>query len=110
MSQPIVSLTNVRKTFGQNEVLKGVSLTVTKGQCVCIIGPSGSGKSTILRCINALTPIDSGFIVVDGIEVNDSKLDKLALRRKVGIVFQSPVLLPKLLLYLLSTSESLPKE
>jgi polar amino acid transport system ATP-binding protein len=94
MSQPIVSLTNVRKTFGQNEVLKGVSLTVIKGQCVCIIGPSGSGKSTILRCINALTPIDSGSIVVDGIEVNDPNLDKLALRRKVGIVFQSYNLFP----------------
>ena len=91
---PIVSIRDVRKSFGANEVLKGVSLDVARGACVCIIGPSGSGKSTILRCINALTPIDSGSITVDGIAVADPKLDKLALRRKVGIVFQSYNLFP----------------
>ena len=91
---PIVSLKDVRKSFGAVEVLKGVSLDVAPGECICIIGPSGSGKSTILRCINALAPINSGSITVDGIEVNDAKLDKLALRRKVGIVFQSYNLFP----------------
>ncbi len=91
---PIVSITDIRKSFGAIEVLKGVSFDVAKGECVCIIGPSGSGKSTILRCINALAPLNSGSIVVDGIEVNDGKLDKLALRRKVGIVFQSYNLFP----------------
>ena len=91
---PIVSLKDVRKSFGAVEVLKGVSLEVARGDCVCIIGPSGSGKSTILRCINALAPVNSGSITVDGIEVNDAKLDKLALRRKVGIVFQSYNLFP----------------
>ena len=91
---PIVTLRDVRKSFGANEVLKGVSLTVPRGACICIIGPSGSGKSTVLRCINALAPIDSGSIVVDGIEVADPALDKLALRRKVGIVFQSYNLFP----------------
>ena len=91
---PIVSLKDLRKSFGAVEVLKGVSLDVAPGECICIIGPSGSGKSTILRCINALAPINSGSITVDGIEVNDAKLDKLALRRKVGIVFQSYNLFP----------------
>ena len=91
---PIVSLNDVHKSFGAIEVLKGVSLDVGKGQCVCIIGPSGSGKSTILRTINALAPVNSGSIIVDGIEVNDAKLDKLALRRRVGIVFQSYNLFP----------------
>ena len=94
MPAPIVSITDIRKSFGAVEVLKGVSFDVAKGECVCIIGPSGSGKSTILRCINALAPLNSGSIVVDGIEVNDPKLDKLALRRKVGIVFQSYNLFP----------------
>ena len=93
-ASPIVSIRDVRKSFGAVEVLKGVSLDVAKGECVCIIGPSGSGKSTVLRCINGLAPVDSGSITVDGIEVNDAKLDKLALRRKVGIVFQSYNLFP----------------
>lgn len=90
----VVIVDNIRKSFGNNEVLKGVSFSVAKSQTICIIGPSGSGKSTVLRCINALAPIDSGSIKVDGIEVNDAKLDKLALRRKVGIVFQSYNLFP----------------
>jgi polar amino acid transport system ATP-binding protein len=67
---------------------------VMKGQVICIIGPSGAGKSTLLRCINALVPIDSGSILVEGQEVNDPKLDKLALRRKVGMVFQQYNLFP----------------
>lgn len=92
--QPIVSLRNVRKRFGETEVLKDVSFDVARGECVCIIGPSGSGKSTILRCINALVPVTSGSIKVDGIEVNDPGLDKLLLRRKVGIVFQQYNLFP----------------
>ena len=71
-----------------------MTFSVAKGETICIIGPSGSGKSTVLRCINALTPINTGSIKVDGIEVNDPKLDKLALRRKVGIVFQSYNLFP----------------
>jgi len=92
--QPLVSLKDVHKTFGALTVLKGVSLDVMKGQVICIIGPSGSGKSTLLRCVNALVPIDSGSITVEGQEVNDQKLDKLALRRKVGMVFQQYNLFP----------------
>jgi polar amino acid transport system ATP-binding protein len=93
-AQPIVSLKNVRKAFGDFEVLKGVSFDVMKGQVICIIGPSGSGKSTVLRCINALVPINEGSITVEGQEVHDPKLDKLALRKKVGMVFQQYNLFP----------------
>jgi polar amino acid transport system ATP-binding protein len=67
---------------------------VRRGQVVCIIGPSGSGKSTLLRCINALVPVDKGEILVCGTAVTAPKLDKLALRRKVGMVFQQYNLFP----------------
>src|SRR3984885_10323876 len=92
--QPIVKCTDVRKSYGAFEVLKGISLSVRKGEVVCIIGPSGSGKSTLIRCINALVPITSGTIHVQGIDVTDPQLDKLALRRKVGMVFQQYNLFP----------------
>jgi polar amino acid transport system ATP-binding protein len=92
--QPIVKCTDVRKSYGTFEVLKGISLSVGKGEVVCIIGPSGSGKSTLIRCINALVPITSGTIHVQGIDVTDPQLDKLALRRKVGMVFQQYNLFP----------------
>ncbi|MBR0835320.1 amino acid ABC transporter ATP-binding protein [Bradyrhizobium manausense] len=92
--QPIVQCVDVRKSFGALEVLKGISLSVRKGEVICIIGPSGSGKSTLIRCINALQPITSGSIQIEGIEVTDPKLDKLALRRKVGMVFQQYNLFP----------------
>ena len=92
--QPIVALADVWKSFGDNQVLKGVSFDVRKGEVVCVIGPSGSGKSTLLRCINALVPIDRGSIRVEGQEVRDPALDKLALRKKVGMVFQSYNLFP----------------
>ncbi len=90
----MVRLEAVRKSFGPLEILKGISFSVAKGEVVCIIGPSGSGKSTLIRCINALVPIDSGSILVEGQEVNDPALDKLALRRKVGMVFQQYNLFP----------------
>jgi polar amino acid transport system ATP-binding protein len=90
----VVILDDVHKSFGSIEVIKGISFSVPRGRTVCIIGPSGSGKSTVLRCITALTPINSGSIKVAGIEVNDPKLDTLALRRNVGIVFQSYNLFP----------------
>jgi len=92
--QPLVEMRDVHKTFGRLEVLKGLSLNVMKREVICIIGPSGSGKSTLLRCVNALIPIDRGSILVEGQEVNDPKLDKLALRRKVGMVFQQYNLFP----------------
>src|SRR6202035_1969929 len=92
--QPIVECSDVQKSYGACEVLKGISLSVRKGEVVCIIGPSGSGKSTLIRCINALVPITSGNINVHGIDVTDPRLDKLALRRKVGMVFQQYNLFP----------------
>ena len=92
--QPIVSLKDVHKSFGALEVLKGISLEVMKGDVVCIIGPSGSGKSTLIRCINALNDIQAGSITVQGQEVHDPKLDKLELRKKVGMVFQQYNLFP----------------
>lgn len=92
--QPIVSIKDVHKSFGDLEVLKGVSFDVMKGEVICIIGPSGSGKSTLIRCINALNDIQSGSITVEGLEVNTPNLDKLALRKKVGMVFQQYNLFP----------------
>ncbi|MFQ5759383.1 MAG: amino acid ABC transporter ATP-binding protein [Acidiferrobacterales bacterium] len=93
-NQPIVSLNDVHKSFGDLEVLKGISFDVMKREVICIIGPSGSGKSTLIRCINALNPIDKGSIKVKGQEVNEPKLDKLELRKKVGMVFQQYNLFP----------------
>jgi polar amino acid transport system ATP-binding protein len=94
LAAPIVEASRITKRFGANVVLQDVDLTVARGETVCIIGPSGSGKSTLLRCINGLAVLDSGSIRVDGQEVNDPRLDKLALRRKVGIVFQQYNLFP----------------
>jgi polar amino acid transport system ATP-binding protein len=90
----LISIQGIRKRFGDAEVLRDVSLDVRKGEAICIIGPSGSGKSTLLRCINALVPVDAGRITVGGIEVTDPKLDKIALRRRVGMVFQQYNLFP----------------
>ena len=92
--QPIVSIKDVHKSFGDLEVLKGVSLDVMKGEVICVIGPSGSGKSTLIRCVNALNDIQAGSIEVEGLEVHDPSLDKLALRQKVGMVFQQYNLFP----------------
>jgi len=92
--QPMVSMKDVHKSFGDVEVLKGVSMDVMKGEVICIIGPSGSGKSTLIRCVNALNDIQQGSILVEGQEVNDPDLDKLELRKKVGMVFQQYNLFP----------------
>ncbi|MDB3930976.1 amino acid ABC transporter ATP-binding protein [Paracoccaceae bacterium] len=90
----MVSLKDVRKSFGTLEVLKGVSIDVMKGEVICIIGPSGSGKSTLIRCINGLNNIQGGSIFVQGKEVHAANLDKLELRKKVGMVFQQYNLFP----------------
>ncbi|GGW34513.1 amino acid ABC transporter ATP-binding protein [Gemmobacter lanyuensis] len=84
----MIEIENVRKSFGPLEVLKGINLTVPKGEVLTIIGGSGSGKSTLLTCINGLEPIDSGRITVDGTEVHARGTDLNKLRRKLGIVFQ----------------------
>lgn len=94
LGEPVVVVAGVEKSFGTFKVLRDVGLTVRRGETVCIIGPSGSGKSTLLRCINGLVPISKGSITVAGREVNDPRLDKLSLRRDVGIVFQQYNLFP----------------
>ena len=93
---PLVSIVDVRKSFGSNEVLKGVSLPVEKGDVVAIVGRSGSGKSTLLRCVNGLESHDSGTITVDGLEVGGAATDMRVLRRQVGMIFQQFNLFPHL--------------
>ena len=92
----LVSIRDVRKSFGANEVLKGVSLDIAKGDVVAIIGRSGSGKSTLLRCINGLETYQSGTITADGIEVGGLATNLRELRRHVGMVFQQFNLFPHL--------------
>ncbi len=96
MAEPLVSLDKVHKSFGKVEVLKGISFDVNQGDVICLIGPSGSGKSTILRCINGLIPIDSGWIRVGDFFVHQLKSDreKIRLRRVVSMVFQQYNLFP----------------
>jgi polar amino acid transport system ATP-binding protein len=94
--QPVVELNEVHKHFGKLHVLKGVSFSVQRGQVVAIIGQSGSGKSTALRCIDRLETIDSGTIQCCGHAVHDPALNLRALRKDVGIVFQSYNLFPHL--------------
>ncbi len=84
----MIKVEGVHKSFGKLEVLKGIDLTVQKGEVLCLIGGSGSGKSTLLMCINALETIQSGRIEVDGIDVHARGTDKNKLRQKMGIVFQ----------------------
>ncbi|MEZ2408131.1 amino acid ABC transporter ATP-binding protein [Bosea sp. RCC_152_1] len=92
----LVEIRDVRKSFGQVEVLKGVSLEVKEGEIVTIIGRSGSGKSTLLRCINALEKIDSGSITVEGQAVSAGMANLRQFRQRVGIVFQAFNLFPHL--------------
>jgi polar amino acid transport system ATP-binding protein len=89
-----LEIDDVHKSFGRNEVLKGVSLSVERHEVVCLIGASGSGKSTLLRCVNALEQIDSGDIRIEGDTVSGAGVDLNVLRRDVGIVFQSYNLFP----------------
>src|SRR4051794_27394554 len=89
-----LEIDDVHKSYGHNEVLKGVSLNVERHEVVCLIGASGSGKSTLLRCVNALETIDSGAIRIEGDTVSGTGVDLNVLRRDVGIVFQSYNLFP----------------
>jgi polar amino acid transport system ATP-binding protein len=91
-----VSLTGVSKSFGDNEVLHDVDLSVDLHQVVCLIGASGSGKSTLLRCLNLLETVDAGTIEIDGQTITNGSVDVNALRRKIGIVFQAFNLFPHL--------------
>jgi polar amino acid transport system ATP-binding protein len=89
-----LEIEDVHKSYGANEVLKGVSLDVERHEVVCLIGASGSGKSTLLRCVNALEEISSGSIRIEGDTVSGTGVDLNVLRRDVGIVFQSYNLFP----------------
>ena len=91
---PIIQMRNVNKWFGALHVLKDINLNVQKGEVVVVIGPSGSGKSTLIRTINALEPIQKGKIIVDGIELASSARRIDAVRKEVGMVFQSFNLFP----------------
>ena len=95
-TQPMIELENVDKFFGSFQALKGVNLTVGKGEKVVVCGPSGSGKSTLIRCINRLEEHNSGKIVINGHELTDNVKDIDAVRREVGMVFQSFNLFPQL--------------
>lgn len=90
----MISIRNLHKAFGANEVLRGVSIEVTQGEVLCIIGPSGSGKSTILRCINGLESYDNGEIFVEGRLVNRDTKDIIGVRTRVTMVFQRFHLFP----------------
>jgi polar amino acid transport system ATP-binding protein len=87
-------LEGVHKSFGKLEVLRGIDLAVAEHEVICLIGASGSGKSTMLRCVNLLEPIDAGRIVVEGVEITAPGVDMNAVRRRIGIVFQSFNLFP----------------
>lgn len=89
-----IALRNVSKSFGDNTVLRDVSLDIDAGSVVSIIGPSGSGKSTLLRCLNLLEHIDDGEILLDGVDISVPGYDANAVRRRVGMVFQSYNLFP----------------
>jgi polar amino acid transport system ATP-binding protein len=84
----------LHKSFGDLEVLRGIDLEVADHEVVCLIGASGSGKSTLLRCINLLEDIDAGRIWIEGIEISGAHVDVDAVRRRIGIVFQSFNLFP----------------
>jgi polar amino acid transport system ATP-binding protein len=89
-----VRLENVHKSFGANEVLRGIDLELEDHEVVCLIGASGSGKSTLLRCVNLLEPLDAGRIYLGGEEVTRRGVDVNAVRRRIGIVFQAYNLFP----------------
>ncbi|MFJ6417615.1 amino acid ABC transporter ATP-binding protein [Paeniglutamicibacter sp. NPDC091659] len=91
-----VSIVGLRKSYGNNEVLKGIDLEVKPGEVVCLIGPSGSGKSTLLRCVNLLEQPNAGTIHVGGFEATDLDVDLDKMRQKVGMVFQQFNLFPHL--------------
>ncbi len=92
----LIELRGVCKSFGKNQVLKGVDLTVGAHSVIGLIGPSGSGKSTLLRCINLLEPVDSGSVFVGGVELTAGGVDADDVRKRIGIVFQSFNLFPHL--------------
>ena len=93
---PVLEIKNIKKSYDGNEILKGISLDVEKGDVIVILGPSGCGKSTLLRCINGLENIQDGEILLDGEVISNRKKDMHLIRQKIGMVFQSYDLFPHL--------------
>ncbi len=93
-AQPVLSIKNLHKKYGEREVLHGISLEVAKGEVLVVVGPSGCGKSTLLRCINGLEPIQSGDIVLAGQTISSGKTRWNLVRQRIGMVFQSYDLFP----------------
>lgn len=89
-----IKVEGLKKSFGSNQVLKGIDMTVAEGEVVCVIGPSGSGKSTFLRCINQLEEITAGRVIVDDQDLNDPKTNINKARENIGMVFQHFNLFP----------------
>lgn len=94
--QQILVFENVSKRYGDIVALDGVSLSIARGEVVCLIGPSGSGKSTLLRCANALEPLDGGRVLFEGSEARSADSSARLLRRRMGMVFQNFELFPHL--------------
>ena len=84
----MIDVIDLHKSFGSNEVLRGINVTVNKGDIVCVLGPSGSGKSTFLRCLNCMEDPTSGQIIFNGVDIADMSVDINIHRRKMGMVFQ----------------------
>ena len=93
---PLLAITDLHKSFGEREVLKGVDLSITKGEVIAILGPSGCGKSTFLRCLNGLEVIQQGSIIFEDEELNTPKTSWIKVRQKIGMVFQSYDLFPNM--------------
>lgn len=89
-----VKATGLKKSFGDNEVLKGIDIEIKEGEVVCVIGPSGSGKSTFLRCLNKLEDITGGQVIIDDFDITDKKTDINKVRENIGMVFQHFNLFP----------------
>ena len=96
VAAPAIHVEGLHKSFGANEVLRGIDFRVDVGEVVCVIGPSGSGKSTLLRCVNRLEEADAGTILIEGEDIRDPDADVDLLRSRIGMVFQSFNLFPHL--------------
>ena len=96
MTDTLIKIENLHKSFGKNEVLKGINLEIKRGEVVVIIGPSGSGKSTLLRSMNLLEEASQGKVIFEGVDITDKKNDLFAMREKMGMVFQQFNLFPNM--------------